>query len=91
MTVLNIVVEDVSRNPAEVEDAAAWRDQFDLPWEVLADTDETWVTVWGDATSRSFAQHSYTVLDRQGRVVWQDFGEDDDVVPSIAAAVEALE
>ncbi|MEN0067504.1 MAG: hypothetical protein AAGA48_35560 [Myxococcota bacterium] len=90
MNVLNIIVEGVSRAPGEVEDAAAWRDQFDLRWEVLADTDEEWVMTWGDPGSRTYSQHSYTVLDRQGRVTWQDFGEDANVVSSIAAAVDAI-
>ncbi|MEO0600573.1 MAG: hypothetical protein AAF211_04000 [Myxococcota bacterium] len=88
---LNVVVEGVTRVPATVDDAVRWRDQFSLGWDVLADTDEEWVTVWGDASSRTFSQHSYTVIDRDGRVVWNDFGEDRNVVGGIDAAVDSIE
>lgn len=91
VTVLNVIVQGVSGAPGTVEDAATWRDQFDLPWEVLADSDEAFADEWGDPNSRTYNQHTYTVIDREGRVTWHDFGEDDNVVPSIAAAIDAIE
>lgn len=92
VSVINVIVEGVTRAPADVADAAAWRDQFGLrAWDVLADSDEEWVTVWGDGSSRSYQQHSYTVLDREGRVVWSDRGEDPNVVDGIAAAIDTIE
>ncbi len=91
VTVLNVIVQGVTSEPGTVQDAMAWRDQFDLPFDVLADSDETWADAWGDPSTRTYTQHSYTVLDREGRVAWHDFGEDGDVVPTIAETVDAIQ
>lgn len=88
---LNVVVDAVDGSPAQVSDAVAWREQFSLEWEVLADADEEWVQVWGDRGSSTFSQHSYTVIGRDGRVVWHDFGEDRNVVDGIDEAIASIE
>jgi glycerophosphoryl diester phosphodiesterase len=48
--------------------AAEWADEFGLTWHVVADTTGSWMEKWGGADGTS--QHSYTVLDEDGRVTW---------------------
>lgn len=71
---LDVQVEDSNFGPAQVVDAAAWRDRNNLTFPVLADSEEAWVSVWGDPRGGNFTQHSYTLLDPDGIVVWRRLG-----------------
>lgn len=90
MVLLNVVVEDASHQPAQVSDALLWREQFDLLWPVLADTEEAWVNAWGNANGGTFIQHSYTVLDGDGVVRWRSDGYTAATEVDIIEAVEAI-
>ena len=70
--VLNVLVEDQSFQGADVADANRWHSQFDLQFAVLADTDREWARVWGNPESRQFVQHSYTLMDAAGIVLWRE-------------------
>ena len=70
--VLNVLVEDRSFQPADVADAESWRRQLDLQFAVLADTERAWAAVWGNPQSRQFVQHSYTLMDSAGIVLWRE-------------------
>lgn len=71
LTVLDVLVENAAFAPASVADAAAWRAVNDLGFPVLADSEEAWVDVWGNTHSDRYAQHSYTLLDPDGLVMWR--------------------
>lgn len=89
MVILNVMVEDTGGQPAQVEHAAQWRDQFGLGFEVLADSDETWVNTWGDDGSRNFNQHSYTVLNADLTVAWHELGQSSGTLDALITAAES--
>lgn len=90
LTVLNVVVEDAFAQSATIDSANAWRDEFGLRWEVLADEDRQWIGVWADRADPVFIQHSYTLIDRDGTIVWFSRGQEDDTLNEIDEQVAAL-
>ena len=67
--ILNVVVEDNQSDPASAEVAAEWRDVLGLTFPVLADPDAYWQATWSGNPGR--ANHSYTVLDAEGRITYR--------------------
>lgn len=88
--VLNVLVEDQSFQGADVADADRWRSQLDLQFSVLADTDREWANVWGDPNNRQFVQHSYTLVDAAGIVLWREV-ENARAGPVLERIIEQLE
>ncbi len=73
--IVDVVVQNETGDNASVEDAQRWQDARGIPdWTVLAGGQDGWVDVWGNASSDTYIQHSYTVIDREGRVAWHDSG-----------------
>lgn len=90
---LNVLVENGAFQPATPADAASWRDRFSLPFPVVADTEGTWAAVWGNVGDRAYRQHSYTLVDADGIVLWRRLEHqtfDDTVLDEIVAQLEAL-
>jgi len=76
---------------ASVSDAQRWADQRGIVgWDVLADGEEGWVDPWGIPNAGLFVQHSYTVVDGEGLVVWRDEGNTSGSAQA-AVVIEALE
>lgn len=71
-------------------DAESWRRQLDLQFAVLADTDRAWASVWGNPESRQFVQHSYTLVDEAGVVLWREI-ENARAGPVLERIIEQLE
>ena len=67
--VINVIVFDIDGQIATEETAEEWADVLGLDWIVLADIAGEWMTSWGGDGGRS--QHSYTVLDAEGKVSWK--------------------
>ena len=88
--VLNVLVEDRSFQPADVADAESWHRQLDLQFQVLADTERAWANVWGDPDGGSFIQHSYTLVDADGIVLWREV-ENRRAGPVLERIIEQLE
>lgn len=84
-----MVVEDIEGRPAQVDDAAAWREAFGLSFDVLADTERQWVRRWGYREGGPYDQHSYTVLNSDGTVAWHRSGFGREVLIEIVREVEA--
>lgn len=74
MAVIDVLVENGGFQNASVMDAAAWRDRYELQYPVLADVNRDWARVWGNRGSPQYDQHSYTIVDPQGIVVWRREG-----------------
>ena len=89
VTVLNVLVEDITGQPADIDDAQAWRDQYDLSFDVLADTDEEWAVSWGDPAGGNYVQHSYTVVNSDGTVAWHADGNSGSTTAAVIDAAEA--
>ncbi|MGK0357840.1 MAG: hypothetical protein ACI9U2_000123 [Bradymonadia bacterium] len=88
--VLNVLVEDRSFQGADVADAESWHRQLDLQFAVLADTERAWANVWGDPNNRQFVQHSYTLVDGAGLVLWREV-ENARAGPVLERIIEQLE
>lgn len=86
--VINVVVEDTQRNPAQPDDALEWATYHGLTWVTVADHEETWVPVWGDPDD-SKPQQSYTVLGSDGVIVYHDKRADGSTVGTVTSAVES--
>ncbi len=90
---LNVITFDLDGQIATEETAASWQDELGLSWLVVADVAGEWMAKWGGDNGRS--QHSYTVLDAEGRVSWKRHdGSSEDVsviIDAIEAAVPDLE
>ncbi len=68
-------MQNESGDNASVEDAQRWQDARGIEdWVVLAEGEEGWVDVWGNPDSETYTQHSYTIVDRDGRVFWHESG-----------------
>lgn len=94
MAVLNVLAENTFFDAAQTEDAAAWRRRWRLTFPVLADEERAWVAVWGDADGGMYDQHSYTLLDADGIVLWRREGNetyDNAVWDLVREQLEALE
>lgn len=87
---LNVLVEDRSFQPADVEDADAWRRRLNLTIPVLADTQGGWVAAWGNSQSDFYVQHSYTLVGPDGIVIWRE-EENQRAGPVLARIIEQLE
>ena len=88
--VLNVLVEDGSFQAADVAAAEAWSRRLDLSFDVLADADLSWAQAWGNPHSNFFVQHSYTLLDADGVVVWREV-ENQRAGPVLERIIEQLE
>ena len=91
--VVNVLVQNQEREPAQVEDAAEWVAYHDLGWIVVADHEASWVEVWGDLGSETKPQQSYTVIGSDGVITWSDRHADNGngTAQDIIAAIEAAE
>lgn len=91
--ILNVLVEDVDGQPADRADAVLWRDTYGLGFDVLPDPEGIWVEEWGDHDGLDWVQHSYTLVDADGRVAWHHNGFDDGALRliDVRAAFEALD
>ncbi len=47
IVVIDVVVEDGAGNRATVETARKWQEQYGLSFDVVADTEGTWLERWG--------------------------------------------
>jgi peroxiredoxin Q/BCP len=65
---LSILIEDSTGDTAQVEDAAAWRERFDLTFPVLADVDREWRTNY--SIEGDLPQRTYVVVDSSGNIAW---------------------
>jgi peroxiredoxin len=87
--VLNILTQDASGDDAQEDDAARFRDRYDLTWHVLADPDGAWMAEWG--ANGGSSQHSYAVVDGDGVITWRRADGGGTTVTEVNAAVEASE
>lgn len=92
MAVIDVLVENGSFQNASVADAAAWRDRYGLQFPVLADVNRDWANSWGNIDDPRYDQHSYTIIDPDGVVVWRREGATtaDSVLRDILTALDAL-
>ena len=68
--VINVLVFDAVGQIATPDTAAEWTDVLGLEeFVVLADIAGEWMISWGGDGGRS--QHSYTILDAEGKVSWK--------------------
>ena len=68
--VINVLVFDAAGQIATPDTAAEWTDVLGLEeFVILADISGEWMTSWGGDGGRS--QHSYTILDAEGKVSWK--------------------
>ena len=68
--VINVLVFDAVGQIATPDTAAEWTDVLGLDeFVVLADIAGEWMLSWGGDGGRS--QHSFTVLDAEGKVSWK--------------------
>ncbi|MCP4804267.1 MAG: redoxin domain-containing protein [Proteobacteria bacterium] len=65
--VLAVMVDVTTENKA-----AKFAEQYDLSLEVLGDQDGLWLEEWG--ANGGTDQHSFTVVDSEGRVSWHKEG-----------------
>lgn len=73
--IVDIVVQNENGEDASIEDAQRWQEERSIEdWTVLAGGQSGWVDVWGNPDSDTYIQHTYTVLDRDGRVTWHATG-----------------
>jgi hypothetical protein len=92
VVIVDVVVENESGDNSSVKDAQRWQDARGIEdWTVLANGKEGWVEVWGNEGSDTYIQHSYTVLDREGRVHWHATGFGGTRYQDIIDAVGELE
>jgi hypothetical protein len=68
--VVLVVTQDASGVNAGEESVARVTDQMGLTWTVLGDHEGTWVETWGSADD-GVPQHSYSLLDPGGRLLWR--------------------
>lgn len=68
----DVVVLAVMIDVKTEQKAAQFADTYDLTVGVLADPDGDWLKVWGGNGGTD--QHSYTVVDSEGRVSWHKEG-----------------
>ena len=86
MVVINVVTHDFNHQIATEETAKSWQDALGLSWIVLADVDGEWMAKWGGDDGSS--QHSYTVLDAEGRVSWK---RHDGLSEDVSVIIDAIE
>ena len=65
---ISILIEDSTGDIAGVEDAAAWRDRFELTFPVLADVDRQWRSSY--SIEGDLPQRTYLVVDSSGVIAW---------------------
>ena len=65
-----MVTQDAVGLPAGAESVARVTEDMGLTWTVLGDQEGTWVAAWG-STDEGVPQHSYTLLDASGRLLWR--------------------
>ena len=65
-----VVTQDSVGLPADAESAARVTEEMGLTWTVLGDHDGTWVATWGSEDD-GMPQHSYTLVDARGRLLWR--------------------
>ena len=65
-----VVTQDSGGVNAGAESAARVTEEMDLTWTVLGDHEGGWVSVWGSADD-GVPQHSYTLVDASGRLLWR--------------------
>ena len=65
-----VVTQDATGVNAGAESAARVTEEMDLVWTVLGDQEGTWVETWG-ASDEGVPQHSYTLVDASGRLLWR--------------------
>ena len=70
--VINVVMEDAMGATATIEDADDWGDASGLTYPVLADVEGAWADVYVKS-GENFATY---LIDRDGIVVWREFGEE---------------
>jgi len=81
---MNVVMQNVGGQPPTVEETAEWRDSFDLSYPVLADTEGSWEGVY-IPDGESFATY---LIDRDGVIIWQEYGEE---LATLTRATEQVE
>jgi hypothetical protein len=74
---------------ATASDARAWEDGNGLSFPVLADTDGSWVRDWG--AMGGISQHSYTVVDSEGKVSWRKDDGNSTSLDALRSAVLAAD
>ena len=79
-----MVVQDNFGDPADAEVAARWRDGLGLDFTVLGDPEGAWAGQWSGNPAQ--ANHSYTVLDRDGAVVFRQTSGSSTTVDILSAA-----
>jgi hypothetical protein len=100
LTFVDVVVQNETGANASVEDAQRWADdqgitpqRGSVSWDVLGNGEEGWVNPWGVPSANLFNQHSYTLVDAEGVVVWRDEGNSSggDQADVVIEAIEAAE
>jgi len=86
---ITVVVEDRSGQPPDAETLANMASDYELELEVWGDIDRSWLETWGgyDGTS----QHSYTLVDEDGIIVWRRDDGTGGNMSEIIAAVDLLD
>lgn len=67
---LLVVTQDSSGANAGAESAARVTEELDLTWTVLGDQEGAWLDTWG-ASGNGAPQHSYALIDENGRLLWR--------------------
>ncbi len=65
-----MVSQDATGLNADAESAARVTDELGLTWTVLGDYEAAWIAAWG-ADDDNVPQHSYTLVDAEGRLLWR--------------------
>ncbi len=86
LVVITVLVENSSGNPPDADDVADFEDNLGLVTEVWGDWDRSWIASWGGKGGTS--QHSYTVLDEEGWIVWR---ADDGSGGNMAEIIDAVD
>lgn len=69
--VLNVLMQDAMVNPPTVQNANMWADAYGLSFPVLVDAQGLWQDLYLEP-GEEFASY---LIDRDGVVVWREFGE----------------
>jgi hypothetical protein len=86
--VVLVITQDSTGLNAGAESAARVTEDMGLTWTVLGDHEGTWVATWGSSDD-GLPQHSYTLLDESGRLLWRRADGSKTSVDEVAALTES--
>ena len=81
-----VVTQDSSGANAGAESAARVTEEMGLTFTVLGDHEGAWLDTWG-ASGNGAPQHSYALVDEDGRLQWRRADGDKTSVEEVQAAL----